>query len=89
MALRRSPLRAILTLAVAALLAACGTLPPKLGQTASEALPPSTDSPLVQVARQSTATPSQTGFRLMPQAYYSLDVRIELVRRARHSLDVQ
>ena len=30
-----------------------------------------------------------TGFRLMPLGFYSLDARIQLARRARHSLDVQ
>ena len=87
--MRRARLRAFLVCVLSALLAACGTLPPQVEQSPSQALPPSGDSALVRVARNSTVTPSLTGFRLMPQAYYSLDVRIELVRRARHSLDVQ
>src|SRR5216110_4064391 len=33
--------------------------------------------------------PALSGFRLMAGGYYSLDARIELVRRARESLDVQ
>ena len=69
--------------------AACGSLPPQVDRPSTTALPPSADSPLVKVARDSTPSPTQTGFRLMPQAFYSLDVRIELVRRARESLDVQ
>jgi putative cardiolipin synthase len=76
-------------LIASALLVACGALPPRVEQPPSLAQAPSPDSPLVRIARDSTDTPSLTGFRLMPQAYYSLDARIELVRRARNSLDVQ
>jgi putative cardiolipin synthase len=75
--------------AALAFVAACGSLPPQPERQPSHALPPSPESPLVTVARDSTSTPSLTGFRLMPEAYYSLDVRIQLVRRARYSLDVQ
>ena len=86
-----TPLRfgTLLALLLSGLLAACGALPPQVEQSASHALSPSAESPLVRIARDSTPTPSLSGFRLMPQAYYSLDVRIELARRARYSLDVQ
>jgi len=96
---RMDPMRfrpgAFLLLLTALVLAACGTLPPQVELPASSALPPASDSPLVRIAYDSAPTPApapapaMSGFRLMPQAYYSLDVRIELVRRARHSLDVQ
>ena len=89
MALIRLLLPTVVSLLVSALLASCGTLPPQSEQPSSSALAPAPDSPLVRVARDSTPAPSLTGFRLMPQAYYSLDVRIELARRARYSLDVQ
>jgi len=78
-----------LVLASALLAAACGSLPPQPERPPSYALSTSPESPLVRTARDSTSTPSLTGFRLMPEAYYALDVRIELVRRARYSLDVQ
>lgn len=70
-------------------LAACGTLPPQVDRPVSPALTLSNDSPLVRIARESTPEPSLSGFRLMPLGLYSLDARIELIRRARYSLDVQ
>ena len=76
-------LRTAAALVASALLAGCGSLPPQVDQPVSHALAPSSDGPLARTARDSTATPSLSGFRLMPQAYYSLDVRIQLVRRAR------
>ena len=89
MPLARTSARLLAPLFASVLVAACGTLPPQVEQTPSHAQAPSPDSQLVRVARNSTPTPSLSGFRLMPQAYYSLDVRIELARRARYSLDVQ
>src|SRR4030095_13163127 len=55
----------------------------------SPALAPSTDSPLVRIARESAPEPASSGFRLMPLGLYSLDARIELIQRAQTSLDVQ
>src|SRR5258705_6032805 len=78
-----------LVLILALGLAACATLPPQAERSFSPALAPSTDSPLVHIARESAPEPSSTGFRLMPLGLYSLDARIELIRRARSSLDVQ
>jgi putative cardiolipin synthase len=43
----------------------------------------------VQIAQASIPAPDLSGFRLMPHGFYSLDARIELARRARHSLDLQ
>ena len=71
------------------LLAACGALPERNDQPPSHALPRSLDSPLLRITQQSAPAPESTGFRLMPLASYSLDARIELVRRASHSVDVQ
>ncbi len=70
-------------------LAACGMLPPRQDQPFSPALPSSPDSPLARVARQSAPDPTLSGFRLMPLGPYALDARIELIRRAQSSLDVQ
>jgi putative cardiolipin synthase len=44
---------------------------------------------LVRIAQASLPAPDLTGFRLMPLGAYSLDARIQLARRAKHSLDVQ
>jgi putative cardiolipin synthase len=71
------------------LLSACGALPAQVDQPFSPALQPSADSPLVRIAQDSSPAPTLTGFRLMPLGFYSLDARIQLARRARHSLDVQ
>ena len=70
-------------------LAACGMLPPKEEQPFAPALPSSPDSPLARVARESAPDPTLSGFRLMPLGPYALDARIELIRRAQSSLDVQ
>ena len=50
---------------------------------------PAPDSDLVKIAERSRPTAGLTGFRLMPLGSYALDTRVELARRARHSLDVQ
>jgi putative cardiolipin synthase len=71
------------------LLPACGTLPAQVDRPFSPAQQPSADSPLVRIAQDSSPGPTLTGFRLMPDGFYSLDARIQLARRARYSLDVQ
>ena len=87
------PLRSILCrLAVscaALLLAACGALPQRTDYPPSTAAKASPDSPLVRIVEVSTPSPDLSGVRLMPLAAYSLDARIELVRRAKYSLDIQ
>jgi putative cardiolipin synthase len=50
---------------------------------------PGRDSPLVRAVEDSAPDPAMTGFRLMPVGFSSLDARVELARRAVHSLDVQ
>jgi len=71
------------------LLSACGALPTLADRPLSSAQPPSADSPLVRIARDSSPAPTLSGFRLMPLGFYSLDARIQLARRARSTLDVQ
>jgi hypothetical protein len=39
--------------------------------------------------RSAFAAPREAGSALMPLGFYSLDARIQLARRSRHSLDVQ
>lgn len=77
------------TLCLTFALAACGTLPAQVDRPSSAALVPPADSPLVRAARESTADPTLSGFRLMPLGLHSLHARIELIQRARSSLDVQ
>ena len=84
-----SRLRGFVALLASVLLSACGTLPTQVDRPFSTALQPSPDSPLVRIAQDSSPAPTLTGFRLMPLGFYSLDARIQLARRARHSLDVQ
>ena len=71
------------------MLAGCGTLPPCPEPPPSAARPPSPDSPLARIAAASSPSPELSGFRLMPLGVFSLDARIELADRARHTLDVQ
>ena len=74
---------------VSVLLSACGALPTQVDRPFSPARQAPVDSPLVRIAQDSTPAPMLTGFRLLPDGLYSLDARIQLVRRARDSLDVQ
>lgn len=88
--MRRVPnLVAAGALALPLLLAGCGTLPMQPARAPSSTLAPEADSPLVQLSQGSLPSPDSTGFRLMPLGAYSLDARIQLAQRARHSLDVQ
>src|SRR5258705_4179275 len=64
-------------------------LPTQFDRPFSSAQRPSAESPLVRIAQDSSPAPTLTGFRLMPEGFYSLDARIQLARRARYSLDVQ
>ena len=71
------------------LMSGCGVLPAMPDRPTSSALQPAADSPLVRAVQDATPSPSMTGFRLMPIGFSSLDARVELARRAVHSLDVQ
>src|SRR6202022_3030517 len=84
-----SRLRSSAPLLVSLLLSACGTLPTQVDRPFSPAQQALADSPLVRIAQASSPQPTLTGFRLLPDGFSSLDARIQLVRRARHSLDVQ
>ena len=81
--------RGFLAVLASVLLSACGALPTHVDRPSSAAQQPSADSPLVRIAQDSSPEPTLTGFRLLPDGFYSLDARIQLVRRARDSLDVQ
>jgi cardiolipin synthase C len=70
-------------------LSACGVLPTQVDRPFSPEQQASVDSPLARIAQDSSPEPTLTGFRLLPDGFYSLDARIQLARRARDSLDVQ
>src|SRR6202163_575226 len=84
-----SRLRSSVPLLVSLVLCACGALPTQADRPFSPAQQAAADSPLVRIAKDSSPEPTLTGFRLLPDGFYSLDARIQLVRRARDSLDVQ
>src|SRR6266705_1369524 len=86
---KASRFRDFVTVLVPFLLTACGALPTQVDRPFSPARQASADSPLVRIAQDSSPAPTLTGFRLMPEGFYSLDARIQLARRARDSLDVQ
>jgi putative cardiolipin synthase len=84
-----SRLRSSVPLLVSLVLCACGALPTQADRPFSPAQQAAADSPLVRIAQDSSPAPTLTGFRLLPDGFYSLDARIQLIRRARHSLDLQ
>ena len=67
----------------------CGSLPVAGPRQVTHALAPQPDSPLVQIATRSTPDPALSGVRLLPLGLHALDARLQLVDRARHSLDLQ
>ncbi len=75
-----------LTLLLVTALAGCGTLPVRPELRYSAAQPPSPESRLARIALASSPSAELSGFRLMPLGVFSLDARIELARRARHTL---
>lgn len=70
-------------------LAGCGTLPPPADKPASVALAPKDDGNLAAIAKASTPPGGLSGFRLLPLGPYALEARLQLIRRASHSLDLQ
>jgi cardiolipin synthase C len=82
-------LRSALLLAAALVLAACSTLPPAGPKPTSTALPPPTSGHLAAIAQASTPPGDLSGFRLLPLGPYALEARLELIRRASISLDLQ
>ena len=71
--------------------AGCASVLPTIDRAAiaSEALAPSADTALGRMVAASTPDAALSGFRLMPLGSFSFDTRIQLVRRAQASLDVQ
>ena len=77
----------------ALLLAACASLPDGLAQHPLR-LPSHTrvapaEAPLVRIAALAGATAELSAVRPFPQASFALDARVELLRRAKDSIDLQ
>jgi putative cardiolipin synthase len=72
-----------------AMVAGCASLPSGVLRPPSMALPASTASTLGRIAAQSQPAPELSGFRLLPVAAFALDTRLQLIRRAERSVDVQ
>ena len=82
-------LRVAFALIALATLSGCGTLPSPVDRLASMSLGPSASGNLAAIARASTPSAELSGFRLLPLGLFSLEARLQLAQRARHSLDVQ
>ncbi|MBX3643221.1 MAG: phospholipase D family protein [Rubrivivax sp.] len=85
----RSWLRLLLPALLLASLLGCAGLPDKVERTNTKAQPAAQDTPLGRIAKASTVDPEQSGFRLMPTGQFALQARLELVRRAQRTLDIQ
>ncbi|WP_284616871.1 phospholipase D family protein [Aquabacterium humicola] len=74
---------------VLVLLGACSSLPRDVERPVSTAMPSTTASTLGRIAALSSPDPALTGFRLLPIGAFALDTRLQLIRRAERSIDVQ
>ncbi|MCW5662114.1 MAG: phospholipase D family protein [Burkholderiaceae bacterium] len=72
-----------------AVLAGCAGLPRDVQRTPSQAIAASPDTELGRIALASAPDRTRSGFRLLSWWTQSLQARIELIRRAQVSLDVQ
>ncbi|HEX6722364.1 MAG TPA: phospholipase D-like domain-containing protein, partial [Burkholderiaceae bacterium] len=72
-----------------ALLAGCAGLPRDVQRPPSQAIAASPDTDLGRIALASAPDRTRSGFRLLSWSAQSLAARIELIRRAQVSLDVQ
>ena len=72
-----------------ALLTACAGLPRDVQRPPSQAIAASPDTELGRIALASAPDRTRSGFRLLSWSAQSLAARIELIRRAQVSLDVQ
>jgi putative cardiolipin synthase len=75
--------------ALAAVLGACGSLPPARERPVEQAAKADPSTRLARIVTASTPPEEHSGFRLMPLGVYSLDARVQLAQRAEHSLVVQ
>jgi len=75
---------------VLVMLGGCGTLPVAVERPASSSLQATAaESPLAQLVASQLPPDAQSGFRLLPLGSYALDARLQLIRRATRTLDLQ
>lgn len=88
--LRAGFTRTLLLVCIAAL-AGCASLPSTNSKPTSLAFNAPYDTPLGKIALASTpeGNVDQSGFRLIPLGSFAFNTRIELIRRAQHTLDLQ
>ncbi len=78
------------TLVIACLATGCASLPPPGPRVSEQAIPASPQTTLGRIALSLKAGPAgRSAVRPLPQASFALDARLELIRRAQASLDVQ
>lgn len=88
--LRPFPLFRCFVFALACLLTACASAPPRTVTPYAPGLPPSEASELGRLTAGFRYDPDgMSGARVLPQAAFALDARLALIRRARSSLDLQ
>ena len=76
--------------AIAVLLYGCASLPPEAPETVSSAYQHPEDTPLGRAFSGDAAShPGESGFHLVNRGIDGLFARLELVRKARHTLDLQ
>jgi len=71
------------------LMQGCASLPPPAQRAQTKAIPASAGIELADIATQSIPVGSTSAFRPLPQAAWSMEARLTLVRHARQSLDLQ
>lgn len=78
------------TLVIACLATGCTSLPPPGPRVSEQAIPASPQTELGRIALSSKArSADRSAVRPLPQGGFALDARLELIRRAQASLDVQ
>lgn len=85
----RSVLRPVLALGLAAMLAACSSLPAQIATPPTTAIGDYAQTPLGAITQKVLPTDGRSGFRLQPYGPNSFATRIELTKLATRSLDVQ
>ena len=88
-AIARLPALLLAMALLVVVLAGCSSLPRGVERQPSSALPAIPASTLGRIAAASSPDPLLTGFRLLPIGSFALDTRLQLIRRAERSIDVQ
>ena len=79
----------LFAMAAALSLAACATLPEPVAYPATHAMPATERTGLGRLALAAQPDRERTGFRLLPSGANALATRLDLIRRAEATLDVQ